>query len=316
MPTSPDTEFIPREYSSSEHEQLLRDLSGLCDEVVNFGSRAFQRCRYTPAYGDHYLPIFMLMRHSIEIVDSISILVLKSSVEPCKMLLRGLLETVLSIEWIISDRTEQRAKAYLIFKAHKELRQVERMDRSTQKGKAFFKDLRRNSSPALFANLKLDLADARTSKLNVIKLPGLQEAEDEYQKVLKLTGDHPKHWYSLFPRLGKNAPNTLESLARQVGHLDWYVLLYSFWSDLTHAGDVISGRIAPKSIDGNTLFYQIRLPRDANVIAFYAIYFGYQCIRQASKCVHEKLVPEVDNWFEREIKPALISLGKMKISFE
>jgi hypothetical protein len=315
MTTEPWSEFISRESQSKDEKELLIFLSAACEEVVNFGSTAFQRCINTyPSNGsDAHLAFCLFLRHAVELVDSISILIRERSIDPCKIILRSLLETALSIEWILNDalHIEDRAKAYIIFKAHRELSIINNIDESTNEGKKFHAELKESFSDG-FEPPTDALQKFRDQKLAIIHSQHYANAEEEYQRIISESKRKrtPDRWYAMFPSTWADAPKTLKQLAKQVHHLDWYAYLYSFWSDHAHGDDVISGRLGgPNSIR------PIRLIDNGKTLVFYTLFFGSKCIRQTSKGCDAKLVQEVDNWHDREIRPIMSDLGKsMRIS--
>ena len=141
MPTEPVLRIIPRELSQHNTE-ALEELAASCREVVNYASHIIEKAAHTQVEGVQYLPILMLFRHGIELVDSISVMIEHSCIDSCFLLLRGMLETQLSIEWITRDRMAERAKAYMLVKAHQDLIRLERLYPNTDAGRRYHARLR------------------------------------------------------------------------------------------------------------------------------------------------------------------------------
>jgi hypothetical protein len=291
-----------------EQTEYLRNLSAHCQEVANYGSKAFQRIMNTRPLGEEkdFPPLILLLRHSLEIIDSIAALIANGNVEPCKILLRSLLEALLNIKWMTYERFEERSKAFVIHRAHEELKRIEKYDASSPGGKLFYAELRANAnfSPDFDS---LPFKEFRARKIRLIKSDYYSAAEIEYQQLWKASRNNrpPKYWYSMFPGVSSAVPNDLRALARQVKLLDLYDFLYKFWSDSTHSTDVIAGKIShPNGI------IPIRSLENVHTVAFYTIVLGYRCIRTASNAYNTKLVSEIDHWYDVDMREARSWIGK------
>ena len=118
----------------------------------------------------HHSPILLLVRHVIESLDGVAILVSKGGSHPCQPLLRSALEAVLGVLYILEKDTKQRALAYQVAHAHKKIKLYDRLDPTTQVGKelrklldgdmmeGFFNALPFLNYPKMIANLQSMLA--------------------------------------------------------------------------------------------------------------------------------------------------------------
>src|SRR5690349_8409285 len=98
--TLPVLEILPRDKRGPAEIELLSKFSILIDEFINFGTHVLKWELETAKGGDENIPISMMFRHLLELGDSISILVKNSSIDPCKLQLRGILEALLGLEYI------------------------------------------------------------------------------------------------------------------------------------------------------------------------------------------------------------------------
>lgn len=197
----------------------------------------------------------MLLREGVQVVDAISILVRESSVEPCKPLLRTLLEIELQLEYLLEDTTK-RSKAFWVAKLHQDINLLKRLDPSTQQGKEWRKHyrndvlLRHNSvrdhnTGDMIANIEAELTTAPLSKTNA-----------EYLRSKK---DKRRNWYSLH-----DGPRSIRDLAQSLSLLGTYETLYRLLSVATHASDPFS--YGARSHPGKIGISKLRHPRDAGFI--------------------------------------------------
>jgi hypothetical protein len=181
----------------------------------------------------YHSSILMLVRHIIESLDGVAILVSKGGSHPSQPLLRSALEAVLGVLYMLEKDTKQRALAYQLADAHKKIRLYDRLDPTTQAGKelrrlldgdpveGFFNALPFINYPKLIANLQ-----------SLFTQPDFQPIETEWQRVKAL--DRRKRdpvWYSLF-----GGPASVRELAIHLRMTGLYELLYRMWSENVHAG--------------------------------------------------------------------------------
>ena len=116
MPTKPIEIILPSSIEPKEFQDLIDLVSSTLEEIVNYGTQVVHWAGYNPKFKkpDIDLPLLLLSKHILEIADSISILLKKSSIDPCKVLLRAALEAMLYIKFITAERSEDRCKAYLV----------------------------------------------------------------------------------------------------------------------------------------------------------------------------------------------------------
>jgi hypothetical protein len=303
MPTEPWADFIPRAFSSEVEEELLKDLSDLCSEVVNFGSLIVRRITQMQVVGDEYLVATMLFRHGLELIDSVSILIQHSSIDPCKLQLRGVFETLLYLEWMTKERFEYRGRAYVLHRVHKDVQLIDKLDINTSLGKAFYADIYKDSD-AKNVTFEVPLDHYRDIKTRLLNSKSYQPIEDEYQRILRESGSPPKNWYAMFPGM-EPPPKNIEQLASKLGRNGWYAFLYRHWSTSTHASDVISGKMG----EGASI-YQIRFVKDVKAVALYALLMGVKLIRTAGSAFDSRIFDEVNVWYARELKKPVHDIAK------
>lgn len=252
-------DILPRE-PGDDLLGLLGKLADLIDEYVNFGSHLMKWEAKKKGGGDEDLPPLMFLRNIIELADAISLLVRNSSIDPCKPLLRTLLESTFGLEYLLVEDTERRSIAFIIWNTHRELKYLDKIDSKTEAGRQFKKEIEKDKliediSP-IFNRPNLELA--KQFNLDILSKPRFSIVEEEYQRTL-LRRKNPK-WYALF-----NGPNDIERLAKHLKHHALYEYFYRMYSGNTHATSIYQEKVK-RNPDGTGAIIQIRTPKDAQSV--------------------------------------------------
>ena len=183
---------------------------------------------------------YLSLRYIIEQVDAISVLIRNSTVEPTKLLMRGIIESYLGINYILEKDTTKRSMSFMIVNAHEKIKLYKKFDKKTKEGKEFHKKLSDNE---IMKNIvfpeSLEFDKYVLNLENLIMKPQYKEAEIEYKRT-RSSKKHP-YWYSLY-----NGPSNLESLARYLKMSFVYEIFYRSWSGAIHATDIIDGKDSTK----------------------------------------------------------------------
>jgi len=308
MVTEPIEEFIPRQIEDPKLSEVLNKFSALIDETVNFGSHVFNWCFATIPGGVENIPIFLSYRHIFELIDSVSLLVKHSCIDPCKILLRAIFESTLSIEYILEKDTELRGMDFMVWYYHQELKILRLWDPDDQLYKEFRKKLKGSK---MFGNRELPdfplIKEEIVKKREILKKPRYIESQREFLCFKRKEGRAPRWWFSLH-----NGPRDIEELAEHLGRLDAYIILYKQWSSVVHGIDIIRGKI---SIDesGRVAVWQIRSPRDAQTITQLAVSFALTNIRNFVDQFIPNKKQEVSKWYVKEIRDLYLGLIEKEI---
>jgi hypothetical protein len=252
-------EVIPR---TTEAQEILDKFGYYLDEFMNFGSHVIKWETDTARGSDEDLPLELLLRHFLELLDSVSILARNASIDPCKLILRGMLEASFGIEYILEKNTHDRAMCFLLCHTHKKLKTYKKFDQTSSQGKKYQKDLNSDKSYKEIDLSKLpqtEIQKAIKNSESILRLPKYHNYEKEYQRSVK-TGSKNPNWYSLF-----NGPRNIKDLADYLNRTGLYEILYRHWSGSIHATDIIDGNIS-SSKTGTVDFIQIRYLKDAQSV--------------------------------------------------
>lgn len=295
-------EILPRNARSAAEIELLSNLSFLIDEFVNFGTHIFKHDLESAKGGDENLPIQMMFRHIMEVGDSVSLLVKSSSIDPCKLLLRGMLESCLGLEYILEQDTHNRAMGYMAWHSHRKLKIYKKLNATEQASKDFVQRL--NADKILSGSFSIpavsDLEDQIKNINSLLTSPAYKNAEAEYMKIAAKENNPP--WFRLF-----GGPQKIEQLANRLNRQAFYEILYRRWSGSTHGTDVIDGKIFPPSEEGkgNVSIVQIRYAKDAQEIVQYALSFLLIAYTVMVNKRLSDLKPDLTKWYMQVQKPYL-----------
>lgn len=307
MPTEPNQDFIPRKIEEPKLSKTLNQFSSLIEETVNYGSNVFNWCFSSLNGGDEHVPIFLSFRHIFELLDSISILIKSSCVDPCKILLRSIFESSLTIEYLLEKDTSQRGMDFMVCYYHELLKFYRRWNPEDQMCKEFRQKLKADE---VLKNMKIvefpDIKKEIEKRLKIFKLPKYSESEKEYESLRKESSGRIK-WYSLH-----DGPRSVQELAECLDRPGFYQILYHQWSPAVHGTDIIKDKISSDE-SGKVFVSQIRLPTAAQEITLFAVSFALANINIfIDKFIPEKKA-ESAKWYKDEIRDSYISLLEKNI---
>ena len=279
--TEPIKGVIPRELESGM-AGLLDEFSRGIEETVNFGSHILHWDATINRGGDENFPPALLFRHFLELIDSVSILVKSSSIDPCKLILRGALEVYFSLEYIFEKDSNDRAMAFLVWHVQNRMQRTKKFDPTREQGKqlqnAYKKD-KLIGGYTLRENPQIEKEILNLEEL--LKTPIYQKAAEEYERMKNTDGKNPP-WYRLY-----NGPRNIEGLANYLNLIGIYEMLYRNWSGPTHGTDVIQGKVSDNPL-GGTNIVQIRFAKDAQDITSQSLFL----VMHVFKKYIEKRIPE------------------------
>jgi len=284
MPIKPVKEFIPREIPD-EIALSLNLYSDTIDECINFGSNIFiwdQSQDWIDA-----TCIQMLLRHFLELIDSISILIRQSCPEPAKLLLRGALESYFSILFILKDNSRKKSIAFIVSDILGGNASIDRMIKTEDERLNNSKDKTRKRFHINDKEWNLEEIKKERSKI--------LESSDEFKEVyalfekLKKKNNYPK-WYQCF------GPNSIRDLAVVLNEEDLYLHLYTNLSASIHATDVIAGKGSQNKNDKSHIT-QIRYWGNTHTVTKHTLHLAITILREYVAIRVPTYSTQFKNWF-------------------
>lgn len=314
MPTQAIKELLPRTIEPPSFKDFLDEISNTLEEIVNYGTHVFSWVTNDKdkIKNDLDVPLILLLKYSLELIDAISILARQMSVDSCKSLLRILLEVMFYISYLTEKDAELRSKCYLVCHFNERLNSMKNFIPGTQQHEQFISKIRKDrnmqSSATIFNSITEGMASNKIKNLEeLLSSVVYREVIREYDRYKKQNKQKPK-WYALY----NNKVNNIEGLADYLNYQSLYNVVYRDWSNLTHASDVITGHLAPSDSRFGA-FYQIRMGRDVNQVAVFAITLANLIYHSVIKYYAPEREVEYFEWYRTEIMPKRKKIESTKV---
>lgn len=220
-------ETINRFEHSGIDEQAQKQrkfLGDTLDGVVSMGLSILQEDGKGKRAYFEQVPLMMQLRHLVELVDSVAILIRNGSVNPAYHLLRSVLESMLHLKFLLGEDAVQKCKSYIVASSMEQLEFLYTVKASPQA----------QAKPELYSTVDVEIEQLE-------KRLKLEELKDVHEALMSLKkGNKIPKWYNIFKA------NTIRDIARACDEEMLYKHLYSDFSMKTHGVDVITGNLYSK----------------------------------------------------------------------
>ena len=309
MNTEPIDNILPRK--ANEHLQnILDQCSEAIDEVVNFGTHIVKSDIEQERDGkDHHIPTLFL-RNIIELVDSISILVKQSSIDPAKIQLRSLLENHFGLLYMIEKNERKRSLSYMVWKAKRDIDFLNQLVSTHHTHKDLSKRLARDSKHIDLSHL-LD----REETFNILKakkiLLSKPEFIDVYREYIK-TSKKPKlkypPWYALY-----NGPKNFRELADYLKRSAIYEFQYRKYSENVHITDVT--KALAKSGKDEAQIIQIRDFEHYHDVFSFTVSYLLECYLEYTRKRIPSMYVRYSEWRNTFLKEYHYLINEHKVNY-
>lgn len=307
MKTKPIEEILP-EKNDEFLQNLLDEFSNCINETINFGTHILLWDTEKRREGkDNNIPTAFL-RNIIEIGDSISILVKKSSIDPSKILLRSLMENSYQLQYMIEKNERQRSLSFMVWRAKKDINNYKQLISENQTSKHLKSKLAKDSS-----NFNIDKFMDRKEVENVINSKNSLLEQEEFKEINEEyinTSQKKKNpnWYSLY-----NGPENFEALSIYLKKAGEYEFNYRKYSENVHINGVLKGFAYIGN--GNAQIIQIRdFENCVNIFVYTVLVLLDTYTQFVYRRIPEKS-PELKKWY-LEFKKEFDELKKVKINYK
>lgn len=240
-------------------QSVLNYFADGLQQFIDFGIQIIDWDLQLPNKSDEHLPPILFLRNFVENVDAISILIRNSSIDPCKGLMRTILENLVYIEYILEKETSQRSLSYIVWNTMNQNKWAYKSDGKSPE----FQNIRNTMKKDKYLNNN-DFPiyqESETSKANSEELLRMDKYNPIYLEFerTKKTLKNPQ-WYSLF-----HGPKNIQKIFEHLEMHMLYEVFYRAYSGSVHGNDIIQGKIFGSS-DGKSSIAQIRFPKNAQAI--------------------------------------------------
>jgi hypothetical protein len=285
--------LITRDEVNKPLDYYFLELGNRAEKIIDFSNQVFDWIMEKASSGDENIPIPMLFRQSIELLDAMTILFKQQSIEPCKLFLRSVFENYLSIIYLTDKDSIKRARCFLFYYYKKGLNENKRYDHSIESGREFIKKLKKDKKVGDKFLRKTPefqkLLNEKIENLNtLIDQPEFEKIKNEYEQLKKL--NRKFSWYTFY-----GGPKNLEGLADLLGRTASYEILYRQWSKYSHGEDPITGNLRIDS-DNKGSVIQIRYGINAPTIASFFYIFTIEIYETVIKFYRPTKEKAVQNW--------------------
>jgi len=225
--------FNVSEQTRSQYETFLQARSAVLNDCILFLDEACKKVGEAYKVGGiTELAMIALVRHVVECLDGVSVLVARGSVLPCYPLLRSIFDASLGVMYIMQDDSVNRAAAYFVFQIRQEMAFMERCDPTTNSGVEIRRELKSDiAGPTALDGLSTQEAQKHLATLQAdLDDAILKNADQAWITKNKKNAE----WYSLF-----GGPEHLRDLSKALFYLSGYELHYRPWCRQVHATDTL-----------------------------------------------------------------------------
>jgi hypothetical protein len=252
------------------YDAYLNAMAAVIEKCLDFLFESFTKM--ADAYkadspGD--LAVNLLTRHILESIDGVAILVSKGSVQSCELLLRGSLEALASIHYLLGVDGNNRGLAFLAADVRRQLKYYRQCDPADDLGKDIRRRITGEAISGIIGRPPIKLVRKKIAALRAdLADEPLRVVNEEYERQkaaaktarkkrcptcgkLGSSGRDPE-WYSLF-----GGPKNIQELTNKTGLTALYELMYRPWSGTVHVGNTMRNL---HEREDNIVLRQIRHP--------------------------------------------------------
>jgi hypothetical protein len=294
MSTKPIEGILSRQDKAGVQEEL-HHFADAIEEAVNFGTHVLSWMPDPSQHGDPQMAGILMLRHMLGMMDSISVAVRQSAIEPCGLLLRGVFESYLGLHYLLEQGTKKRAMEFRVWHIHETLKWFRKHDPTTEEGKQLLAVFKKNKGFNVSGPPQIPDVQKRIDRQeSILKMPEFVNAEAAYQSTKQQLKSFP--WYAI-----DGGPRKVEQLSQHLKLHDTYEVFYRSWSAMAHGTDIVHGKVTTDA-DGLGAIVALRNPAHAQLFTSNCLNFAHQTYR----LVVEKLAPskqnQMDAW-EAEFGP-------------
>jgi hypothetical protein len=292
-----------------EYEAVLAKLACFvedCSRLVTDACELAQKRTY-PEKKYHHATIMLLMRHVVEAVDGVSVLVAKGSAENCGPLLRSGFEALTGILYILKADTERRALAYQVAHIHRKIKLYRKFIPGDDLGRNLRAELKDDPLVSIFDQPGIDWQKRIDGLRHTFSKPEYAPIQAEWERLKKARkGSKDPHWYALF-----GGPGDLRGLALQVGKGSAYEILYRHWSDFAHAGGAFDNISKGNGI--GIAIKPVRCPEGVEQVCNFAWQISFETVMNVVKAFAPDEWPVFQQRYVNDLRPRLMEILTKKI---
>lgn len=206
--------------------------------------------------GDEKIVPALFLRNAIEQADGISVLLKNSVIEPVKPLNRILLENLLQLDYIVSEKTTERSYAFLVGNVRNDLKNYLKLKIGTKENTAFASFFEKDALIKNNPETDKSSVDKQIALFHkILDEDGYKEANVEYNKLKN------PHWYTLY-----DGPKTIREMAERQNKIVLYEIFYRTLSQNIHNIAIFNSKVKVDEDDNLMYLLHFRNPHEASKV--------------------------------------------------
>lgn len=293
-------EVLDKTKAKRRARRINRVLCPLVEEIIAYGTQAYKRA-YAKADRETQYVIVSIFLKVVEMMDGVHMLFREAICTPANVLLRAEFESLLSLEYVLKEDTDRRARCYIFMSLLEQLDDYELFHGDTEKGVAFRSRCHEkgiNLAPDREADITAEECRAR---IESIDFEEIRSYYDALPKGVRNSVIRPA-WYSLL-----KGPKNLYFLAKECQRELQYECLYPEWSRTAHGKDVY--RVLHKHT-AQSAYVRLRDCIDHSTMGYFAVVFGLDAILHLTANALPDEMDTLSEWLHASLRDRYQWLAK------
>ena len=236
MTDNANKKILDRDKAANFGTTISEPLDSLRD-FVDYGTHLVLRCYYTSEKSlKDVVALFSLFKNALSMADAIEVMMRQGIIRPSQLQLRSLFEVSVTLQWVLQESGDERARAYHVANLRRQLLWANRYLPDTDENKAFeyFWDTVGNRTTSPEGEKE---ARAQIDNLNkALSIPSMCDLNEKFETFYQ-KNKREKDWYKIL-----GVPSFWK-IAKEVGHTAEYAMIYASGSEVMH-GSTYSGQLA------------------------------------------------------------------------
>ena len=282
----------------------FQDTAKLLRDVVDYGTNLIPRCfKQSSRHLEDIVILAVLLKHVVSMLDGIDVLISQGCIYAAHLQVRSLFEGFLSLEWILKDDTEKRAKQYYVWNLRQRRKWSLRFVSSSNEHEDFLRKVEKYSD--ILSNGMEKHGEVAVQQADAIDELLGKEAYAEINQIFnRLKGDKKfdVHWFT------PGGPNSVADMATRVGCGAEYEVFYSQYSQIMHA----SAQLDNVKFECDTIHFEpIRKLDRIKAILDVGVGFSFKAYRTVLKHYRPEELPNFSRKYLQEWQKAFLTINKI-----
>jgi hypothetical protein len=302
----PEREFeglLQRERAIADVNEHLKVWADLMRDVVNYGTNLIPRCfgSSSRTLADAVI-LGVLLRQAVAMLDGAEVLLSNGAVHAAKLQMRALLESVLYIDWILLSDTDRKADYYYVHNLRRKRLWAERIQGTSAAGQDFIATM--NAIGVPLSQEAAGSAKEQAAEIDrVLAQPKFSRISLDFDNHRR--GKNDPSWYV---PLG---PRSLRAIAKDVGKLAEYVMLYSGASEVMHGSNYEQHVIFSA---GKITFTPIRYLKEFGTLYHFSVTFAFHTYRRILETYRAGEIPAFNRKYLEKWRRNYMNIPKVTIN--